>query len=413
MRSLLPDDAHGGHREQQPGMVEQVPAMRVDAVQPPRSLAAAAWLIASCLVLAGTAHAASPGDVCAVAKLKAVGRKASSKLGCYASAIRRGRAVDLGCLARAEAKFAASFAKAEAKGGCNVAGDADAVEQDVDTCASTIVADEPGEPESQLTPIAARSWTVPAGVEEFRCRRIQLQNDLYITGFRSVSPPGVFGVRLSVSSTSSPLGDYNCTPGDTDQHLIFASGTGTTEVSFPPGVGVHLHAGDYLNMNIHLANDSKRDADDTSGVLVRTGSAADVVNDPELLLAGTFDISIPGDGMPHTATGGCTWPADAHVVGLWPRLLTTGTHVKLVRTVLNAQTSDTLLDVPYTIDDEPVYPVSVELNQADSLQVTCTYVNNTGNTLVYGESVDAEQCFVGMYVYGLDPPVSWDTCTSS
>ena len=142
------------------------------------------------------------------------------------------------------------------------------------------VADEPGGPESQWVPLIGRSWTMPAGTEAYRCRRIQVQSDMYITGFRvRCRHRRVFTMtRQRVVDVLVPLGDYDCSPNNLDQRVIYASGIGTNDLEFPLGVGVHLHAGDYVNVNLSLANEGTKPADGIAGVLVRTGPAASVLN---------------------------------------------------------------------------------------------------------------------------------------
>jgi hypothetical protein len=356
----------------------------------------AAWALLSADVYASS----TPNAVCATAKLKAAAQKMAAKLKCQTSAIKGARAVDVACLLKAEQKFAAAFVKAEAKGGCVMSGDADVVESHVDGGVSTLVADEPGGPESQWVPLIGRSWTMPAGSEAYRCRRIQLQSDMYITGFRPVSTSTVFTMTVSVSSTSTPLGDYNCSPNNIDQRVIYESGLGANDLEFPLGVGVHLHAGDYVNVNLSLDNEGTKAADGFAGVLVRTGSAASVINNAGLVLAGTFSISIPNDGMPHTANGGCPWHSENQVVALWPHLHARGTHVSMLIAPA-ASTPQTVIDAPYAIDHQPIIPAALALHPGDNVGVTCTYVNNTQtNPLVFGDSPQAsEQCFVGMYVW--------------
>src|SRR5581483_2842908 len=71
----------------------------------------------------GEARAADT-RACDAAKQKAAGKKVAAKMACWANAARKGVAVDAACLARAEAKFAAAFAKAEAHGACAAVGNA-------------------------------------------------------------------------------------------------------------------------------------------------------------------------------------------------------------------------------------------------------------------------------------------------
>ncbi len=76
---------------------------------------------------------------CAAAKLKAARTKAGAKIGCWAKAFRKGEAVDPACLGKADDKFLAAFAKAEAKGGCATSDDAAAVEAIVDGLVGGVV----------------------------------------------------------------------------------------------------------------------------------------------------------------------------------------------------------------------------------------------------------------------------------
>ncbi len=86
------------------------------------------------------ATAATP-ESCAAAKRRAAGKKAARKLACHAGAKPKATAVDPACLAKAEAKFVATFAKL----GSTCPGDATAVEAIVDACVDALLADVPGD----------------------------------------------------------------------------------------------------------------------------------------------------------------------------------------------------------------------------------------------------------------------------
>jgi hypothetical protein len=91
------------------------------------------FVLAALLTVAVDAAAATtPARRCAAAKLKAAGSVASKLLGCHASAVKRGLAVDGECLAKAHDKLTSAFTKAEAKGGCASSGDATTVTGSLD-----------------------------------------------------------------------------------------------------------------------------------------------------------------------------------------------------------------------------------------------------------------------------------------
>lgn len=91
--------------------------------------------IDACLVTFTGAIAGDPK--CAGAKIKATGRKVLAKLTCHQHAVLKGGAVDPACLVKAEAQFAAAFAKADGAGACS--GLAGSVELLVDECVSAFV----------------------------------------------------------------------------------------------------------------------------------------------------------------------------------------------------------------------------------------------------------------------------------
>lgn len=83
-------------------------------------------------------------------------------------------------------------------------------------------------------------------------------------------------------------------------------------------MAVHVKSGDYVNMTLHVVNGGTQDLSGVSGVLVSTTSAAHVTNEAEMAFAGTLNISLPNDGQPQIAQGGCNAPADHQVITLWP-----------------------------------------------------------------------------------------------
>ena len=118
-----------------------------------RRLAAGLVAIVLVAVWATSASAVTPTDKCLAAKHKAAARKLKTKLTCDAKARARSVPVDPNCLARAEAKFAASFTRADAKGIC--LGTTTGVEAVIDDCVATLGADVPGNGRCQATSVKA------------------------------------------------------------------------------------------------------------------------------------------------------------------------------------------------------------------------------------------------------------------
>jgi len=65
-------------------------------------------------------------------------------------------------------------------------------------------------------------------------------------------------------------------------------------------------------------------------------------------------------------------------------------------------TIDLIVDTPFDFRDQTDHPVTIVVNQGDRLRTTCSYVNNTGRLVLYGEGTEEEMClnFVTAYPAG-------------
>jgi hypothetical protein len=249
------------------------------------------------------------------------------------------------------------------------------------------------------TPLIARSWSLaPGATNTYKCTRIQVPGDLWIAGFRAASPPGTHHEVLTISTSSTATGDYDCTAGSLDTEMLYAAGVGTDDLVFPAGIAMHLPAGTYINLNLHLFNATDNPISGSSGILVKAVQPTDVQHQADMMFSGTFSITIPSDGQPHPAQGGCTAPSDWHIFTLWPHMHQTAVHQSWTYT--HAGTPTTLLDDDFRFAEQRNYPIADTLiHKGDTINTVCTYINNTGTVMTWGDGSDKEMCFTGMYKY--------------
>jgi len=250
------------------------------------------------------------------------------------------------------------------------------------------------------TPLVGRSWTLPAGATNtYKCTRIQVASDMWVAGFRASSPLGTHHSVLTISTTNTNTGDYDCTAGSLDSEMLYAAGIGTDDLAFPPGVAMHITAGTYINLNLHLFNATDNPLADTSSVLVKLVQPADVVHEADMMFSGTAIFNIPNDGRTYTAEGGCTAAADWHLFTLWPHMHQTAVHQKWSFTP-SGGAPQVLLDDDYSFTEQRNYPIADTLvHLGDVISTVCSYVNNTGAAIGFGDGSDKEMCFTGMYKY--------------
>ncbi|HEU4616202.1 MAG TPA: hypothetical protein VFS15_29090 [Kofleriaceae bacterium] len=257
------------------------------------------------------------------------------------------------------------------------------------------------------TKLIERSWQLGSNIEQFKCRRIAITEDTYISGFRALSPTGTHHELLTISTDSTaPVGDYDCSSSTQDPKLLFGGGIASNDFEFPPGVAIKLPAGSYINLNLHLLNVSDSTLSGTSGVYVKSVPANEVVHEADMMFLGTYAINVPPNNTPTVVSGSCVTPMDWTIINLWPHMHSYGVHQKV--TVRRGGTSNvsTLLDADYSYTEQKNYPMpSMLIHANDELRVECTYVNDTnltnppGYEIVYGESASEEMCFTGFYKY--------------
>ncbi len=276
------------------------------------------------------------------------------------------------------------------------------------------------------TMLISGSWYLnPAGMtgdEMYWCNRYQVQQDVYISGFQALAPPGTHHARLTIDPTSTTqTGQFQCddTIGfDPNARLIYASGLDTNDLMFPAGIAVHLKPGDYITLALHVFNVSDTSRMGTSGVLIQTVDPTTVQHEIDATFAGFLSINVKEDGQLHSQQGGCAAPTDWHVFAVWPHMHQFGIHAKLL-TTNSSNVTTTVLDQPFDFTAEKTYPMNeTVIHQNDLINAvcewqaplqTCTYPNGAcipGTCeadgychIPYGESASGEMCYVAMYKY--------------
>jgi hypothetical protein len=272
----------------------------------------------------------------------------------------------------------------------------------------------PPPPEDQWNVVAEGAWTMPAEAEGYRCVGVHVTSDEYITGFRLASPTSAQNeVLLTVSDTQGTEGPFDCNPGSLNNRLIYAASRGTAAIEFPTGFGVHVSAGQYLLLNIHLVNAADTNITDSTRIEGRVGTAADVVTAMDMSFAGSFLINIPSDGQEHTSTGYCLAAADTHVLAFLPLMRSRGVH----QTVddVNGSTHNLLFDQDFDVQHDSytqlTTPVLIHMN--DKILTQCSYVNNSGQTENYGESSTNESCFSAIYRFPVSTASNFLACANN
>jgi hypothetical protein len=261
-------------------------------------------------------------------------------------------------------------------------------------------------PPPGFVPLIGRSWSLQAGqTDTYRCVQITVPQDMYIAAYHADAPQGTHHTVLSITTNPQHAdGEYDCSAGALDAEMLFASGVGTDDLAFPADVAFKLTGGQHLSLNLHLFDATDHALTGTTTIYVKA-LPAPPAQLAEMVFSGTIisllNNKIPSNNMPTTRSGGCTLSADATITALWPHMHQTATHQLVELTPAGSSTVTKLLDDNYTFAEQKNYPQNpaIQVHAGDKLNTTCTFVNNTGNPIGFGESSLDEMCFTGIYRY--------------
>jgi hypothetical protein len=261
-----------------------------------------------------------------------------------------------------------------------------------------------GNPEDGYSELIAGNWSLGNGDEGYHCVTRTVTADTWITSFRNTAPPGTHHSALSVGPPIGPDGSGVCDAAANQPTIIYGAGVGTPDLALPEGVAVRVRAGQQLMLNLHVFNASDSPLSGRSGVSVKTTTAA--VAEAGVANTGkTTDLSVPPGSS--TQVGTCNVAEATTAMSVFPHMHKLGVHMRA--TVTKPSGSTTLIDMPYSFDSQAYYPIAPELALApgDRIRVECSYQNNTGATVGFGQSSLQEMCGLGIYV---TPPWTDGNC---
>jgi hypothetical protein len=254
----------------------------------------------------------------------------------------------------------------------------------------TIACSGPSEPSIDAAPmgwqpLVTKAWQLPPNTENTSdIEIINLETDIYVGGMRPIAPLGTH--HTVVARGTAGLGG----------NIIYASGVGTNELTFPPGVGLKLSQGMLVGLQLHVFNTSDTPLEGTSGVEILHVDPRTITDEVDLLLAGPTELAIPPGRQTITST--CTVQRRQTLFALFPHMHQLGTHFKTTLTVKGVQR--VLHDASYDFAEQAFLPIEpVVLEPGDKITSECTWENATGGIVSWGESSTTEMCFSILYRY--------------
>jgi len=256
---------------------------------------------------------------------------------------------------------------------------------------------EPTSEPDTWTTLITGDWSMPAGVEGYRCVYATLDRDVSIGALRLGASEGTHHATLGIiDAYEGPDGLVPCTAADLGDTLLFGAGLGTTPLELPEGNAIRVAAGTRLVLNLHLLNAAGEERFGTSAIEVHEVAPDTVDETVESVFAGPTTFEIPAHEISSTS-GACTLQEAGSILGVMPHMHQLGSHLRAV--VAHADGRETpLFDAAYDFESQ-VYALldeAVPTAPGDRVVVTCTWDNPTPDVVTFGASSYSEMCFAAL-----------------
>jgi hypothetical protein len=219
-------------------------------------------------------------------------------------------------------------------------------------------------------------------------------------------------ILYDTKSTTKPVG---C---GTNRIFLMGWAPGGSNWVMPSDVGLELpDPGQWLVLEAHYNNVAR-----IEGAVDRSGVAVCTTKNPRpkkagVITFGTTRLVIPADqDMDIPITGECSALATStlaqplRILGAWPHMHTLG--VRFRTDLIGPSGTRTLVDVPkWDFNAQTGYPrdpAAWAVNPGDRVVTTCTYRNDTGKVVRFGERTEDEMCLNFTMVYPIEAAAALD-----
>jgi hypothetical protein len=275
-----------------------------------------------------------------------------------------------------------------------------------------VVPDDSGPPNStQSLTLTIGPFTVPAGGEVYKCQTFANPfggKDTDIAAYEEHMTLGSHHMFLFFMPGATDGALEDCPNGGFEYHPYpFSAQQKDATLAYPQGVGSRIPGSMGLMLNAHFLNTTATDYQATLTVTLHLATPGSIQQYAGVVFMDNVGISIPPTNQPVTVSATCNLTQDMNVM-----LAASHMHTRATEFVA-ATPSQKLYQTNIWADPPPeTFSPVLQLTKGTPVTFSCTYVNDTSQTLTFGESATSNvMCIYTMQFYPVaDPSNPTITC---
>jgi hypothetical protein len=244
-----------------------------------------------------------------------------------------------------------------------------------------------------------QSFTVDAGQEVYMCQD-------FANPFMGVQAD-IVSYELHMSTGSHHMFAFY-TANATDGSLItcpqggltfapytFTAGSPDAIETYPDGMGASIPPTQGFTINAHFINAGASPLQGNVQLTLYVGKTGQVTQHVGPIFLNQALLSVPATNQPSTSTSSYSLPQDVNLL-----LGASHMHQRATNFVSTASTGQTLYQTTVWSEPKPViYSPPLHLSSGTTITWSCTYVNDTPNTLTFGESAANNVMCISEFIY--------------
>lgn len=259
---------------------------------------------------------------------------------------------------------------------------------------------------NQSVTLTMGPFTVPAGSEVFKCQNFANPfggKDVDIKEYEEHMTQGSHHMFAFFAQGATNGAIEDCPNGGLQfGPYPFSAQSPDATLTYPPTVGSHIPASMGFMLNAHFLNVGATDLQATLQVTFHLAVPGAVTQYAGVVFMNNVGITIPPGQMPVTSSRTVTMPQDMYVIESSSHM-----HQRATNFVATSGSQQLYTTPSWSNPVASFYTPPIHLTSGSPVTWSCTYVNDTGQTLTFGESAQTNvMCIYTMQFYPISDPTN-------